>query len=343
VTKVAAWLAFRLDRFAGRWSQLADTVVVRWYRSTDRIAARRERFAEGVSVGWQRVRGRMMGGRRRPTEGAGERWFRFVDRIGARRERFVEMLSLHWYGLHDRLRHRWEMTLHPRDGWRGRRVADSAIALTLIGIICLTSAVTISTLVDTMGDGPPGLDLAGRDPDQGIDPAGESGAWASTEKQPSGSDPPDDQRDGFRVHSDEPAGYSFSYPAGWELSASGKGTRLIDSGGDVMISFSTAPGGSIQRLSERLVDSLADRYGEVEMVARDAGETPQGERSLVVGGRATDTDGSTIRFLVITIRGPDRNRAITVRFSADSDPLGVSPWIRQIVGSFKTSDVAPPT
>ncbi len=339
MAKVAAWLAVRLDRFAGRRSQLADHIAVRWYRSTDRIAGRKERFAEAVSLRWERVTGRMMDGRRRPTESTGERRFRFIERIGVRRERFAELLSVHWCRLTGRLRHTWETTIHPREGWHGRRVADSVIALSLIGIIVLASAVTVSTLIDSSGERPAGFDSAEGDPGQGIDPPAEPGA--STQEQPSGADPPDDQRDGFRVHNDQ-AGYRFSYPAGWELSASGEATRLVDSGGDVLISFRTAPGGSIQRLSEQLVDSLANRYGDVEMVARDDGETPQGEPSLVVGGQATDTDGSTIRFMVITIRGSDRNRAITVRFSAESDPLDVSARIRRIVGSFEAAEVAPP-
>jgi hypothetical protein len=340
VTKVTAWVAVRLDRFAGRWSQLTDTVAVRWYRSTDRIADRRERFAEAVSLRRERVTGQMMRRRRHPTESVGERWFRFVERIGARRERFAEMLSGYWFRLTDRLRRRRNTTAHTRDGWRGRRVADSVIALALIGIIGLASAVTVSTLTDTVGERPTGLERAEGQQDRGVAPPGEQGA--ATEELPSGVDPPDDQRDGFRVHSDEQAGYRFSYPAGWELSASGETTRLIDSAGDVLISFHTAPRGSIQRLSEHLVDSLANRYGDFELVARDDGQTPQGEPSLVVGGQVAGTDGSTIRFMVITIRGPDRNRVITVRFSADSDPLGVSPRIRQIVGSFEAADVAPP-
>ncbi len=340
MTKVAAWLAVRLDRFAGRWSRLTDTLSLRWYRSMDRLADRRERFAEAVSLRWERVAGRTMRGRRHPIESAGERWFRFVERIGARREQVAEVLSGSLFRLVDGLRHPWVRTVHPRDGSRGRRIADYVIALTLIGIIGLASAVTVSTLFRTVGERPTGFESADEDPGQGVDLSGEK--EASTEEQPSDIDPPDDQRDGFRVYSDEQAGYRFSYPAGWELSASGETTRLIDSAGDVLISFRTAPRGSILRLSEHLVDSLANRYGDFELVARDEGQTPQGEPSLVVGGQATDTDGSTISFMVITIRGPDRNRVITVRFSADSDPLDVSPRIRQIVGSFEAADLAPP-
>ena len=340
MTKAAAWMAVHLDRFAGRWSRLTDTLAVRWYRSMDRIADRKERFAEAVSLRRERVMGRMVNRRRRPTESAGERWFRSVDRIRARRERIVEMLSVHWYRLTGRLRHRWEAAVHPRDGWRSRRVADSVIAVALVGIIGLASVVTVSTLMDATDETPTGFETAAEDPGQGVDLPGEPGT--STQEQPAGADPPDDQRDGFRVYSDEQAGYRFSYPAGWELSASGEATRLVDAAGDVLISFRTATGGSIQRLSGQLVDSLANRYGDVELVARDDGETSQGEPSLIVGGQATDTDGSTIRFIVITIRGPDRNRAITVRFSADSHPLDVSPRIRQIVGSFEAAEAAPP-
>ena len=337
MTKVAAWMGARLDRFAGRWSQLTEAFAVRWYRGIDRIAGRWERFGERLSVGWERARERIVRGRRPPTERAGGRWSRVVDGIGERRERFAETLSVGWYRLPGLLHNRWERSVRPRVGRRGRRLADSVMAFTLVGIICLASAVALSTLLDTVGDRPAtgteGFDVAGMRPAQGDRPG------ESTEEGSSGSElaePPD----GFRVHRDQSAGYSFSYPADWELSASGETDRLVGPGGDVTISFSVTPGGSIQRLSERLVDSLANRYGDFELVAGDDGETAQGERSLVVGGQAVDTDGSTIRFVVITIRGPDGNRAITVRFSAEADPLDVSPRIRQIVESFKASGAA---
>jgi hypothetical protein len=64
---------------------------------------------------------------------------------------------------------------------------------------------------------------------------------------------------------------------------------------------------------------------------------------LVLGGKATDSDGSAFSFMIVTIEGSDRNRAVTVRFSADSDLLDVSSSIRRIVGSFTASALATAT
>jgi hypothetical protein len=110
-----------------------------------------------------------------------------------------------------------------------------------------------------------------------------------------------------------------------------------------MVSFRTAPSGSIEDFSDQLVEILASRYGPLDLVAREDGVTPQGEPFLLLGGKATDVDGSSISFMIVTIEGPDRNRAITVRFSADSDLLDVSSSIRRIVGSFRTSPAATAT
>jgi hypothetical protein len=103
------------------------------------------------------------------------------------------------------------------------------------------------------------------------------------------------------------------------------------------MSFRSAPNGSIEDFSERLMGILARRYAPLDLVAREEGETPQGEPSLVLGGKATDLDGSPFSFMIVSIEGPERNRAITVRFSADSDLRDVSSSIRRIAGSFTTS------
>jgi hypothetical protein len=142
------------------------------------------------------------------------------------------------------------------------------------------------------------------------------------------------------VHVNDRAGYLFSYPNSWALSPSGQDAMLVSPDGDVVLSFGLAPIGSLERASDGVVESLTTGYGDVRLVAGDVERTEQGERSLVVGGTATDGNGDLIRFLAITIQGSDRNRAITVHFSADSDPVAVLPSIREIVASYRISEVA---
>jgi hypothetical protein len=143
---------------------------------------------------------------------------------------------------------------------------------------------------------------------------------------------------GFGVHVNEEAGYLFSYPDAWTVSSSGTRTRLLGPNGDVEMTFDIAPSPALDAASDQIVAGIAGSYSNVELITSEGDRTPQGYRSLVVGARATDAAGDAVRFLVITIRGSDQTRAITVRFDAESDPLDSLSVIRQIVASFRTSE-----
>ncbi len=139
------------------------------------------------------------------------------------------------------------------------------------------------------------------------------------------------------MHVNDEAGYLFSYPDDWELSSAGPIAELTDPTGDVAMSFDLAPGGSLRRASEQVVAALSGRYSHLQVVSDRLEPTEQGQPSSVLGATATDARGALIRLMVVTVRGPDQNRSITVRFSPGSDPLRVLPDIQQIVGSFRTS------
>ena len=96
-----------------------------------------------------------------------------------------------------------------------------------------------------------------------------------------------------------------------------------------MMVFGVAPPGPLEEASVRVVESLTDTYRNAKLVTGGIERTPGGIRFLMVGGRAAHATGAPVRFLVITIQGPDENRAITVRFSAHSDPLEALPAIRR--------------
>jgi hypothetical protein len=229
------------------------------------------------------------------------RWYRLTDRIAAWRER-------------------------PADG-KPRRGGASRTAI-FVTVLCALLAVPVIALI-----------RAGRDtpfPSPGI-PASPA---TSPEVRPGPETPgAEDQLPGFGVHVNEQAGYLFSYPDTWTISQSGETTRLLNPKGDIVMMFGMAPSGALEPTSDRVVTEVASSYSDVELVTRDVERTPQGQRSLVVGGRAIDAAGNPLRFLVITIQGTDQNRAITVRFAAGSDPLDSLPLIREIVASFRTSDI----
>jgi hypothetical protein len=148
-----------------------------------------------------------------------------------------------------------------------------------------------------------------------------------------------DQLPGYEVHVNEGGGYLFSYPSTWGIASAGDSTRarLVSPDGDVVMTFQTAPSGPLEEASDRVLGSATRSYSGVELVAGEVERTAQGLRSFVVGGDALDATGTPVRFLLITIQGPEENRAITVRFSPSADPLDVLPAIREIVSSFRIS------
>jgi hypothetical protein len=228
------------------------------------------------------------------------RWYRLTDRIVARRERPAEL--------------------------RRGMTARTAIFVT---VLCALLAVPVIALIRASED------TRVRSPGTPATPA--ASPEVRTGGETSGAE---DQLPGFGVHVNEGAGYLFSYPDTWTVSNSGETTRLLGPKGDVVMTFGMAPSRALEPASDQVVAEVAGSYSDVELVSGEVERTPQGQRSLVVGGRATDAAGDAVRFLVITIRGTDQTLAITVRFDAESDPLDSLSVIREIVASFRISDTA---
>ena len=226
--------------------------------------------------------------------------------------------------------------------WRAGRALRTALATLAAGILAFVlvgvfiGLVIYLTAVLGASGGLPTIEAVPQDrPRDQVSPG------------PTSPDPPNDATTtpsslpGVNVHVDDKAGYLFSYPISWALSPSGEDALLVSPDGDVVMSFGMAPTGSLERASDGVVESLASAYGDVELIAGNVERNEQGQPSLVVGGTGTDANGDLIRFLAITIRGSDGNRAITVHYSVDSDPIATLPAIREIVASYRTSDVAP--
>jgi len=233
------------------------------------------------------------------------RSYRFSDRVAARRERLAVRIS------------------EDDIPFRG----PVLVVLTL----CVLSAVFAIALIRPDRDTPVPRDTATDTRGTGIasnqDPT-RPGPSATTERLP-----------GYDVHMSEGGDYLFSYPGTWEIASAGDSpqARLVSPDGDVVMTFDSAPSGSLEEASDRVLENATRSYSSVELVEGEVERTPQGLRSFVVGGDAIDASGTPVRFLVITIEGPEENRAITVRFSRSADPLDALPAIREIVSSFRIS------
>jgi hypothetical protein len=271
------------------------------------------------------------------------RWYLLVDRV----ERRVALWRIRWYRFVYRIATRCERILvwvafvphrvaRPFTGGRRKRLVDrrierghrpvvSRMRLVAAGLpIVLALGALASVLL--VNDLPGRADTA---LPERSDPVGPS---SGPVREPEA--PPSPASASLKEFTNEQAGYLFSYPGDWAVSSSGTATLLSDPLGEVLISFDSAPSGSLSRSSERAVEQLTKSYTGSEIVAREIDRTPQGFPSITVGGTATETGGGQIRFLLITVQGPDENRALLIRFPADPDTHALSSAL-EVVGSFR--------
>lgn len=135
-------------------------------------------------------------------------------------------------------------------------------------------------------------------------------------------------------YTNDALGYRFSYPSDWAVEVSSQATVLSDSTDQVVLTFLEAPRGRLAAASDQLLERITATFSDSATVATETARTAQGYASTSVGGMARDAGGTSIRFLITTIRGPDGNRAIVVRFPFETD-AGDLDAIVQVIGSFR--------
>jgi hypothetical protein len=283
----------------------------RWHaRRLDHLAERVERRRDRLTVRWEKLT------RQRRREGLAirfrHRWYLLTERV----EPLVELLMIRWYRFWNRFAFRVAV------GWERTVVAGGlsvALAVAVITLLPLGAATP-----DPKGPAPT---------DRSSTPEPSTGA--SSEPDTSSPVP----STGRSIYTNDLAGYLFSYPNDWDVSTSGTATTLSDPDGEIEISFEGAPAGSLQQASDGVLEQFTSTYNSPEIVATQVNETSQEYPSIAVGGVATDTSGSQIRFLAITIQGPDENRAIFVRFPADPDPHDLDALLG-VVYSFRITQAA---
>jgi hypothetical protein len=294
------------SRFQRRLAKRLDRLAHRMQRRRERLAARSERLTRGVESRRWGLTFRLR-----------RRWFLLVDRV----ELGIELLQVRWYRRISHVPERLARRGHGSASRRGALVAAGisvALAVTAIAVLPLDR-------LDRGVQGRPDASPADPSPDPQPSPVPSGGPSMFPSVAPS----PD-----LSTYTNEQAGYLFSYPDSWEVSASPTATVLSDPEGQVVVSFDGAPPGPLQEASDGVLEQLTDAYVSPKIVATDYGSTPQEYPSIVVGGTATDASGASIRFLVVTIEGPEENRALSIRFPADTDPddLGA---VLAVVGSFR--------
>jgi hypothetical protein len=197
-------------------------------------------------------------------------------------------------------------------------------------------AVTAIAVLPLGSDAPGREDASPNDLSPAPEPSPEPSTGPTSEEGMFPSQAPSSDLPTYR---NEETGYLFTYPESWNVSTSGSAAVLSDPERQVVISFDSAPSGSLEEASDQVLEQVTGAYVAPEIVARESEPTPEDYPSIVVGGTATDAGGAPIRFIVITIEGPDENRAVLVRFPANTDPddLGA---ILEVVGSLRLAPAA---
>lgn len=142
---------------------------------------------------------------------------------------------------------------------------------------------------------------------------------------------------GVDVHVDERAGYLVSFPADWRFAEGAATDQLVDPTGRSVLTFGEAPSGPLPGAADDAIDALAPPDASVAIATRTAERTEQGQRGLVVGGTATEPDGTSLQLVAIAIEGATGTYTITARFPSTVDDAFVAD-LEQIIGSFRTTD-----
>jgi hypothetical protein len=310
------------DRLGQDLARLSDRALDGWHRLSDRVAAKRAEIAQD----WHRFSDRITTGPTRLGDRFLDRWYRLSDRIAVGRTRLGDRFLDRWYRLSDPAAARWE-ELHDRMSHPETPFRSTLLAGLLCGMIVMSGLVLLRAGRDTSVSREAAHTL--RTAVASIEDPMRRGLSSGNEDLP-----------GYEVHLNEMGRYLFSYPDRWELTTTGDEARLASPDDEVIMTFGIGPSGSLEAASDRVLANVTNPYANVDLVAAETKRTAQGLRSIVAGADALDAGGARVRFLVITIKGPDTNRAITVRFSPSADPLEASPAIQEIISSFRVSQIA---
>jgi hypothetical protein len=299
----------RRERRSARFERWRERRI---YRLTERLEQRRDRLADRrahlIKTGhrgglWTRLRGWLLSG---------------AERL----ELLDELLLIRWNRFLLHLSARWERLPGPAS--RGGAIAAAGVSLTLAFAMVMMLPLWNAGRVDS-GSTPIVLPGTGTE----IAPTREASAPSS-----SAATPPSTAVGAWEEHANPDLGHRFSYPSDWDIDeSSGAATVLSDTADQVVIEFLRAPPGRLTTASEQLLEQVTAPFSGFATLATETARTEQGYPSTSVGGTARDAVGTSIQLVVTTIRAPDGNHAIVVRFP-ENDP-GDLDAVVQVIGSFR--------
>jgi hypothetical protein len=209
--------------------------------------------------------------------------------------------------------------------------------------LSLVAVATVALVALVVGVWDPGREIDNQTRGSAPAPADASDAPGPRSSDGEGAHVPPDptvvELPGMRVYANRSGGYLLSYPPSWTLTERGSEADLTSPADRVVLSFGSAPDGSLKSASDWLVSQMTRPYRDVQIVTASRQRTEQGLRTLAVGGLARDAEGAPTRFLAIAIDGSGGNKTISLRFS-DKGVVDQVSAIRAIISSYRVGMVA---
>ena len=128
-------------------------------------------------------------------------------------------------------------------------------------------------------------------------------------------------------------GYSVQVPDGMKAEKFGKVTRVEDKARTVVVTITPTKGGSPADTNTAVLARIGSTYRTVDLFTSER-QTVDGRPAVASYGRATTDKGVRLRFVLITVKGTERNFALSTFTAADSDPGTVLPRVRAVANGF---------
>jgi hypothetical protein len=128
-------------------------------------------------------------------------------------------------------------------------------------------------------------------------------------------------------------GYSLTVPKGMSATRQGAATRVLDTARTLTVTITPTRKGTPAENNKAVLRAMVSTYRTVSLTTSERQRIDR--RAAVASyGRAVTKKGVALRFVLITIKGVQRNFAISTFTAADSDPEKVLPRVRALANGF---------
>lgn len=223
----------------------------------------------------------------------------------------------------------------PRRRGRVARLLDGVgpLPLVAVGLVALLLAgllgyVTLRDALDTgPGAGPVSGPVSGPASDPESDP--EPGPESDPESPEPAPEPPETKR---VVH--HRGGFAVAVPTVMEVTREGRTLKLTAEDANLVVNVGPGESIPLPRAHSAFLRTLQGGYRDVDLIGTE--RTLVDDRPAVTtAGRATNSSGVPIRFVVLTVAAGPQTFTIAAYTARDSDPAATLPLVNAVANGFQ--------